>query len=179
RRGGRTRRRRRGSAGRDRWERWSRKLLSAQAADSGGGGLPRGVGVRAEGGTDVLVAQVVAVAEDDRGALGRRQPVREVLDLGVGGPRVDRRVLGGLTRRSPPPVGGRRDARRDRVRPRTQLAPVLEPVVRAERAQERLLEGVLGVGDAEPAAQEGEDLTAPGLVEALEGRNRHGVHHAL
>ena len=72
-----------------------------------------------------------------------------------------------------------RHALGDRVRPRAEVAPVLEAAVGAQRAEERLLEGVLCFRPPEPAAQEGEDLAAHGLVEALEGRNCHGFHHGV
>ncbi len=43
---------------------------------------------RAERRADLVVAEVVPVAEDDRGALCRRQLLCEVLELEVGGPGV-------------------------------------------------------------------------------------------
>ena len=48
------------------------------------------------------------------------------------------------------------------------MVAVLEPRIRPQRAQERLLEGVLGAVPAEPAVEEPEDLGAVGLVEGLE-----------
>ena len=65
-----------------------------------------------------------------------------------------------------------RDARGDREHPRAQVPAVLEPVVGAKRAQERLLPRVLGAL-AEQSAQVPEDLVAVLEVEALEGRDRH------
>jgi hypothetical protein len=114
---------------------------------------------------------------DHRRALGRRQVVGEVLQLGVGGACVRRRDLVRLARRAPPPQRVDGYACGDRVRPSAEVAAVLEPFVAAERAEERLLERVLGFGGAEPSPQKGEDLAAPGLVEAFERRNGHGVHH--
>ena len=55
---------------------------------------------------------------------------------------------------------------------------MLEPVVGAERAQERLLPRVLGAL-AEQPAQVAEHLVAVLEVEALEGRDRHGLHHEV
>ena len=57
------------------------------------------------------------------------------------------------------------------------MLAVLEPRVGAERAEERLLERVLGALAAEPPDEEAEDLVAVVLVEALEGRERHLRHH--
>ena len=55
---------------------------------------------------------------------------------------------------------------------------MLEPVVGAERAQERLLPGVLGPL-AEQPAQIAEHLVAVLAVEPLEGRDRHRLHHEV
>ena len=57
------------------------------------------------------------------------------------------------------------------------MLAVLEPVVGAQGAQERLLEGVVGAIAAELAAQQPEHLGAVLGIERLERRNRHGVHH--
>ena len=51
---------------------------------------------------------------------------------------------------------------------------MLEPVVRAKRAQERLLPGVLGARPEQPP-QIAEHLVAVLAVEALEGWDRHGL----
>jgi hypothetical protein len=56
---------------------------------------------------------------------------------------------------------------------------VPQACVAAERAKERLLERVLGLGARKPPREEGEDLVPVRLVEALEGRQGHGVHHSL
>jgi hypothetical protein len=57
---------------------------------------------------------------------------------------------------------------------------VLEPVVRPQCAQERLLECVLGGLAADPPAEEAEHDVAMLDVEALERRDRtHGLHHPL
>jgi hypothetical protein len=57
---------------------------------------------------------------------------------------------------------------------------VLEPVVGPKRAQERLLERVLGRLTAQPLAEEAEDDVAMLDVEALErGDAGHGFHHPL
>ena len=52
-------------------ERWSWGLLSPQPAHSGRGGRARRLGVRAERGADVVVGEVVAVAQHDGRPLGR------------------------------------------------------------------------------------------------------------
>ena len=57
------------------------------------------------------------------------------------------------------------------------MLAVVEPVVGAERAQERLLEGVVGPVAAELPAQQAEHLAVVLGVERLERRNRHGAHH--
>ena len=54
---------------------------------------------------------------------------------------------------------------------------MVESAIRAERAQERLLERVLGSVRAEPASQEPQNLGSMLLVEPLERRDRHGFHH--
>ena len=65
--------------------------------------------------------------------------------------------------------------------PGAEVLAVLEPVVRAQRAQERLLEGVLGGLPPEPPAEEAEHDVAVLDVEALErgDRGRHCFHHPL
>ena len=54
---------------------------------------------------------------------------------------------------------------------------MLEPRVAAQRAQERLLERVLGRAAAEPAGEQPEHGVAVLLVEALERRDCHDFHH--
>ena len=71
-----------------------------------------------------------------------------------------------------------RDPGRDREHPGAQVPPVLEPVVGAQRAQERLLPRVLGPL-AEQPAQVAEHLVAVLAVEALERRDRHRLHHEV
>src|SRR4051812_3366727 len=69
----------------------------------------------------------------------------------------------------------------DREYPGAQVSPVLQPRVRAERAQERLLPRVLGtVSDEAPQVRE--HLVPVLHVEPLEGRHRlfrHDLHHGL
>ena len=57
------------------------------------------------------------------------------------------------------------------------MLAVVEPPVRAEGAQERLLECVVGSIDTEAAAQEPQDFGSMLLVEPLERGDRHGFHH--
>ena len=60
------------------------------------------------------------------------------------------------------------------------MLPVLEPVVRPERAQERLLERVLRGLRADTSAEEAEHDVAVLDVEALERRDGgHCFHHPL
>ena len=55
------------------------------------------------------------------------------------------------------------------------MLAVLEPRIGAQRAQERLLERVLGAVAAEPAVEEAEDLVPVGVVERLEGRDHYSM----
>ena len=48
---------------------------------------------------------------------------------------------------------------------------MLESRIGSQRAEERLLEGVLGPLPAEPPAEKPEDFVAVGFVEGLEGRD--------
>ena len=60
------------------------------------------------------------------------------------------------------------------------MFPVLEPVVRAEGAQERLLKGVFGRLPAHSLAEEAKDDVAVLDVETLErGYRGHCFHHPL
>jgi hypothetical protein len=60
------------------------------------------------------------------------------------------------------------------------VVPVLEPVVRSERAEKRLLECVLGRLSAHSLAEKAEDHVAVLDVETLERRDvGHGFHHPL
>ncbi len=71
------------------------------------------------------------------------------------------------------------DAGRDRERPRAQVLGVRELGIRAQGAQERLLESVLRAVTAEQADEVAEDLVAVGFVEALERWNGHRLHHPV
>ena len=146
----------------------------AQAADAGRRGLPRGLGRRAERGADVLVAEVVAVAEEDGGALLLGQVRRS-----AGAPPrrgAARRRTRGRARR-PRSAACRRSAssatlRRDLQRPGAQVAPVLERRVGPQRAQEGLLERVVGGVAPEHAPQLREHGPLLLLVEPLERGDR-------
>ena len=54
---------------------------------------------------------------------------------------------------------------------------MLEARIRAQRAQKRLLEGVVGGVPPEHPPQLGQDGALLLLVEALERREVHGFHH--
>ena len=54
---------------------------------------------------------------------------------------------------------------------------MVEPPVRPERAEERLLECIVGSIDTEAAAQEPQHFGSMLLVEPLERGDRHGFHH--
>ena len=71
------------------------------------------------------------------------------------------------------------DVARERQHPRSQVLAVLEPAVGLERAQEGLLERVLGALPPELAPEEPEHLAPVLRVEALERGDGHGLHHPL
>ena len=102
-----------------------------------------------------------------------------MLDLGVGGPAVLDGQFRELVRLRPrTPAGVDDEPRRDRQHPGAQVFAVVEPVVGAECAQERLLERILGRLPAQPTAEEAEHDVAVLDVEALERGDGHGcLHH--
>src|SRR6185437_9843109 len=119
---------------------------SSNAGRSGGaGGLLGG----AERLADRGVGKVIAVAQHDRGALLRRQPVREGLELlprGTLGLAVRRR-LGHIVEADLAALAAEvvhRHPRRDREDPRPQVLAVLEAPIRPQGAKEGLLPRVLG-----------------------------------
>src|SRR5215210_4140736 len=151
----------------------------AQTPDAGGGSLPGRLLTRSERSADIGVGQVIAVAQDDRRPLRRRQLVGEVLELGVA-----RAAVGDCRRsdgsgRGATPVLVHRNPRRDRVQPGAQVAPVLQLAVPAEGPQERLLERVLSAVASEPPDEERVQLVAVLEVQRLEGRNAHRLHHLM
>src|SRR5215213_3358582 len=96
-----------------------------------------------------------------------------MLDLGIAGAAIlDVRLSGQLLGPPAPQLVGRH-APGDRVRPRPEMAPVLELGIRAQRAQECLLERVLGALAAQLPNEERPDLVPVALVEALERRSAH------
>ncbi len=133
---------------------------------------------RPERGGDVGVGQVVAVSEDDGGALGARQGPGQVLQLGKGGPRVGRGKLGQVVLRPGTSPLVERDARRDREGPGAKIVRVDEAPVGAQRLQEGLLKGVLRRLAPEQPHEVAVDLLACRLIEALErrGGSRHRWH---
>jgi len=104
-----------------------------------------------------------------------------MLDLGVCGTSVDDRHLRQLVREGASASPGVDcDSRRDRQHPGPEMLGVLEPVVGAEGAKKRLLEGILRGLPGHSLAQEAEHDLALLEVEALERRDRrHCVHHHL
>ena len=56
---------------------------------------------------------------------------------------------------------------------------MLEASIRTQRSQERLLKGILGGVAAELSCEIGEHFRTVFLVEALEGRDPHRLHHGL
>jgi hypothetical protein len=57
------------------------------------------------------------------------------------------------------------------------MLAVVEPAIGTPRAQERLLERVVGAINAEPSTEEPKNFGPMLLVEALERGDRHGLHH--
>ena len=149
-----------------------RRRTPEEAACRAASGLePRAAG-------DLVVVEVVAVAEDDRGALLRRKRRRQLGELHEGRPPVLVGQLRHLALRPGATVDVERDVAGDRDHPGAQVRAVLETSVGAQRAQERLLERVVGTVAAELAAQDAEHLVAVLGVEPLERRDRrHGLHH--
>lgn len=129
---------------------------------------------------DLVVGKVVAVPEDDRGALLLGELVGEVLELGVSGsPPLVRRFR--ADRRFRPATTGVVDghASRDREHPGLEVAAVAQGRVAAQGAEKRLLKGIFGALAADQPHEMPEDGVAVLFVEPLERRNAHGFHHAL
>jgi hypothetical protein len=141
---------------------------------------PRGFARGAERVADLLVAEVVAVAKEDRGALRLRQVGGQPAELLVGKRFVDRlevrHVRGGDALASP---GVERHVAGDRQGPGAEIFAVLELRIRTKRPQERLLERVVRLVAAEQPAQLREHGPFLLLVEPLEGGNAHGFHHPM
>ncbi len=135
--------------------------------------MARGGCVRAEGGADVGVVQVVSVPQDDRGTFRRRQTVGEVLELRERRTALIARDVRKLRGRARASVLVDDDPARDRERPGAKVLRVAELRVRAQRTEEGLLKRVVGVLAPEPADEERIDLVPVLLVETLEGRHRH------
>lgn len=129
--------------------------------------------VRAERRADVRVVQVVAVPEHNGGALGRRQPVREVLELGERGAARLAGDVRELRVRARAPMLVDHDPACDRERPGAEVVGVAELRVRAEGTQKRLLERIVRAVTAEAAHEEPIDLLLVLVVETLERRQRH------
>lgn len=102
-----------------------------------------------------------------------------MLDFGVRGTALLDALLVSERRLSRAPELVRRDSCGDREDPRAQVRGVLEPVVRAQRTQERFLERVLGALASHAAEQEPEHPVTVVGVEVLERGRNHGLHHPL
>ncbi len=128
----------------------------------------------------MVVGKVVAVPENDRGALLLGELVGQVLELRVGRSALLVRRFH-ADRRFRPATTGVVDgySRRDREHPGLEVAPVPQRRVAAQGPEKRLLEGVLGALSAEQAHEVPEDGVSVLVVEPLERRNAHGFHHAL
>jgi hypothetical protein len=136
--------------------------------------LARSVFGRAERGGDLVVGKIEAVTEDDGRPLLRRQLVGERAELSVRG----KTVLDGELRQFAAGFAAAgfvdRDPGRDREDPRTQVPAVSELRVGAERAEKRLLEGVLRTF-AEQPPEVRENSVSVSFIEALE-RRAHVLH---
>ena len=146
-------------------------MLLSEAAHAGRGGLSRGGLGRVEGGADLVVAEVVAVAEYDGRTLLRRQVVGQRSQILECGQLVLDGDLGQLALRAAASDVVDDDPARDREDPGAQMLPVLEARICAQCAEERLLERVFCAFQPEAPAQKPVDLVAVGLVERLEGRD--------
>src|SRR5947209_3975328 len=63
----------------------------------------------------------------------------------------------------------------DREHPGTEVLTVLEPRIRPQGTEKRLLKRVLGPVAAEPAVEEAKDLVPVGCVEGLERRDHYSM----
>jgi len=129
--------------------------------------------VRAEGGADVRVIEVVAVAQHDCRAFRGGQPLGEVLELRECRAVVLGDELGQLGGGPRTTVLVDDDPARDRESPRSKVFGMAQLGIGAERAEERLLERIFGSLAAEASDEEREDLIPVLCVEALEGRQPH------
>jgi len=116
---------------------------------------------------------------------GRRRPLLgrelsgQLAQFLVAGALVDRfdvRHLGAGPKLAAAVLVGRHVAG-DRQHPGAQIVPVAELGIGPERAEERLLKGVLRALSAEPLHEHPEDDAAMLLVEALERWHLHDPHH--
>src|SRR5207247_10476537 len=104
---------------------------------------------------------------------GRRQLVGEVLELRERRTTIERGELWEICVGARPAVLVDRDPARNRVGPGAQVLAVAKLRVRAQRAEERLLEGILGSLAPEPADEKGGNLVPVLFVEELAGRRGH------
>ena len=124
----------------------------------GRGRLACRIGARVERRRDLVVGQVVAVAEHDGGPLLGGQAVGELAEILVGRTGVLVWDLGDLARRSCAAMHVDRNPRGDRQHPGAEMLTVLQAVVRAQRPEERLLERVVGPVATDLAAEQAENL---------------------
>ena len=96
-----------------------------------------------------------------------------MLELGKCGASILCGELVELLRGPGPAVLVDHDPAGDRERPGAEVLAVLQIRIRAQCAEERLLERVLGAVGPESASEEREDLVAMLLVEVFERRHAH------
>jgi hypothetical protein len=123
------------------------------------------------------VGQVAGEAQENGGPLTLRQPADRRPHLGLLVSRQRRRPLGQVVRgqRAAAARPGRIDrlSPRDRQDPGAQVRVGAQARIRAQRGDERLLEGVVGIVRADQRPQEPEDLVAVGIEERLERWKGH------
>ena len=100
-----------------------------------------------------------------------------MLELGVGRTAVPGLLLGQGGAGALAAMRVDHDSLRDRQHPRSEVSGIPKRGVAAQRPEERLLEGILGTLPPQSAHQESEDDVTGVLVEALERRQGHVVHH--
>ena len=128
--------------------------------------------VRVERGCDLVVGEVVPVAQDDGRTLRRRQSVGELAEILVRRSPVFVRYLGQLFGRPRTTMRVDGDSLGDGEHPAAKILRITQAPVRGQSPQERLLERVLGTLGSEALPQHAEHDAAVLRIERLERWNR-------